>query len=370
MRRLLHRLLARRRRKRFSAWQIELTTRCPLDCRMCIRRGREWRNADLGLDDFARLAPLLREVETVVLQGWGEPLLHPHLAEVVRLAKRAGGSPEAAPSVGFVTSGQGLDRARAAALVEAGLDFIGFSVAGATPAVHGAIRVRSELDEVVEAARQVAAVKRERGRAHPRVHAVYLMMKENLHQLPDLPELAGRMGAEEIVLTNLVDVSDPWQDGQRVFGRGGEEACREVLAETERRARDAGLAMRRPSLSPRVTPVCEEDPLRNLFVTADGDLSPCVYLCPPVPQEFPRWFCGTEHQVRRVRFGNLLREPLDAVWANPEYAAFRERFARRRQRHRLLSAVGRAWRAGPGPSEADLPEPPEACRTCHKMLGV
>ena len=371
MRRLLERL-AGRRRKRFSAWQIELTTRCPLDCRMCIRQGREWRNADMRLDDFARLAPLLRDVETVVLQGWGEPLLYRNLVDAVRLAKGSGpeGSRGPPPSVGFVTSGQGLDRAKAAALVEAGLDFIGFSLAGATPAVHGAIRVRSDLDEVVEAAREMAAVKRERGLERPRVHAVCLMVKDNVHQLPDLPEVARRMGAGELVLTNLVDVSDAWQDGQRVFGEGGEETYREILAETERRAREAQLVFRRPSLSPRVTPVCEEDPLRNLYLTVEGDLAPCVYLCPPVSPEFARWFCGAEHRVPRVSFGNLLREPLDAVCSNPEYAAFRDRFARRLARHRLLASVGRAWRAGPVTSEADLPGPPEPCRTCHKMLGV
>ncbi|HZY03988.1 MAG TPA: radical SAM protein [Anaeromyxobacteraceae bacterium] len=369
MRGLLERLRGRRR-KRFSAWQIELTTRCPLECRMCIRQGREWRNADMRLGDFARLAPLLAEVETVVLQGWGEPLLHRDLVEVVRLAKRAGGSPGEPPAVGFVTSGHGLDRRQAAALVEAGLDFIGFSLAGATPEVHGAIRVRSNLDEVVEAAQELAAVKRERGLERPRVHAVCLMVRDNVHQLPDLPEVARRMEARELVLTNLVDVSDAWQDGQRVFGEGGEETYREVLAETERRAGLAGLGFRRPSLSPRVTAVCEENPLRNLFLTAEGDLAPCVYLCPPVSERFPRWFCGAEHEASRVRFGNLLREPLQAVWTSPAYADFRDRFERRLRRHRLLSSVGRAWRAGPAVSEADLPGPPEPCRICHKMLGV
>ncbi|HEU4383476.1 MAG TPA: radical SAM protein [Anaeromyxobacteraceae bacterium] len=364
--------LAGRSRRRFAAWQIELTTRCPLDCRMCIRQGREWRNADMRLEDFARLAPLLRDVETVVLQGWGEPLLRRDLVEVVRLAKRAGGerAPGEAPAVGFVTSGQGLDRRRAEALVDAGLDFIGFSLAGATPEVHGAIRVRSDLDEVVEAAQALAAAKRERGLDRPRVHAVCLMVKDNVHQLPQLPEVARRMGAVELVLTNLVDVSDAWQDGQRVFAENGEEAHRQALEETERRARQAGLAFRRPSLSPRVTAVCEENPLRNLYLTVEGDAVPCVYLCPPVPEQFPRWFCGAEHQASRVRFGNLLREPLDAVWASPAYAAFRDRFDRRLRRHRLLSSVGRAWRAGAAVAEADLPAPPEPCRICHKMLGV
>lgn len=370
MKRLLARLRPARRRRRFSAWQIELTTRCPLACRMCIREGRDWRAHDMSLADFTKLVPHLRNVETVVLQGWGEPLLHRDLVDVVRLAKGAGRDGAPAPSVGFVTSGKGLDRRYAAALVDAGIDFMGFSLAGVTAETHGSIRVRSDLEEVVAAANLVRAVKRERGLERPRTHAVYLMMRANIHEMPGLPDVARRMGVAEIVLTNLIAVADSWQDEQRVFGCGGEEAFGEVVEETLRRAREIELSVRMAPLTPRVTAVCEEDPLRNAFVTSEGDLTPCVYLCPPVSPELPRRFCGRECLSRRVRFGNLLREPLDAIWENPEYRAFRERFERRARRYRLLSAIGWASGVAPGVPGVELPDPPEPCRTCHKMLGV
>src|SRR5512132_823062 len=135
-------------RRRFGAWQVELTTRCPLRCRMCIRRGEDgWRSRDMTVAEFATLAPHLGDVETLVLQGWGEPLLHRGLVDVIRLAKRGGpSSGDAPPAVGFVTSGAGLDARYAAELVGAGVDFIGFSVAGGAPATHAAVRVGSELD--------------------------------------------------------------------------------------------------------------------------------------------------------------------------------------------------------------------------------
>ena len=128
-------------RRRFGAWQIELTTRCPLRCRMCIRRGEDaWRSRDMTVAEFAAVARGLGEVESVVLQGWGEPLLHGGLVDVVRIAKAGaqapagGGAPSAPPAVGFVTSGKGLDARYAAELVAAGVDFMGFSVAGSAPA--------------------------------------------------------------------------------------------------------------------------------------------------------------------------------------------------------------------------------------------
>jgi len=337
---------------------------------MCIRQGRDWRHLDMSLEDFARLVPHLRQVETVILQGWGEPLLHRNLVDIVRLAKGAGRNGASGPSVGFVTSGKGLDRRYAAALVDAGLDFVGFSLAGATADTHDSIRVRSDFEEVVAAAGLFHAIKREGGLKRPRTHAVYLMLRANILEMPRLPDVAHRMGVEEIVLTNLIDVADAWQDGQRAFRCGGEEEFGDVVEETECRARELKLAVRRAPLSPRVTAVCEEDPLNNVFVTAEGDVAPCVYLCPPVSPEFPRRFCGRELPSRRVSFGNLFREPLDAILRNPGYRDFRNRFARRARGYRLLSVIGAARGRAPGASGLELPDPPEPCRTCHKMLGV
>ena len=111
-------LFSLRRRKQFFAWQIEITTRCPLSCRMCIRQGlSEWVSADMSLNNFEKLIPYFHDVETIILQGWGEPLLHNDLCAMIRAAKggteSSRGSPRLAeaqaPSVGFVTSGKGLD---------------------------------------------------------------------------------------------------------------------------------------------------------------------------------------------------------------------------------------------------------------------
>jgi MoaA/NifB/PqqE/SkfB family radical SAM enzyme len=365
-------------RERWAAWQIELTTRCPLACRMCIRQGPDpWSSRDMSVEEFAGLAGQLQEVDTVVLQGWGEPLLHGHLVEIVRLAKSAGrpaSCPARAPrspAVGFVTSGKGLDRRYAAELVGAGLDFVGFSLAGVTPATHSAIRVRSQLEDVTSAAEHVEAVKRRQGRRSPRTHVVFLMLEDNIGELPDLPALARRMGAEEIVLTNLIHVVDSWQERQKVFGRGERSEYDAILDETERRARACHVAVRRPSLCPSPTAVCEEDPLRNLYVGVEGEVSPCVYLGPPLSREFTRRFGERGHRVEKVSFGNAFREPVSAIWDHPAYASFRARFAGRARRRDLRCFVPSSWRARTGSSRGEaLPDPPDPCSTCHKLLGV
>ena len=198
--------------KPFSAWQIELTTRCPLRCKMCIRsESSEWQYQDMPLEDFKKILPYLEDVETVVLEGWGESLLHKDLSECIRLVKKEGSQ------VGFVTSGMGLTQDRVSELIEAGVDFVGFSISGTTPETHDAIRVNSHLPDLLAAIRLFQEEQKRRGLLRPKMHLIFLMVKDNIHEVPSVPSLAKEAGVEEVVLTNICHTINPWQETQRVF---------------------------------------------------------------------------------------------------------------------------------------------------------
>ncbi len=142
--------------RRSVAWQVELTTRCPLRCRMCIRQGlADWQGHHMDFDHLRSISPYFRHVDHVVLEGWGEPLVYPQLLDAVQLVKSHGAR------AGFVTSGYGLTRDYSAALIRAGLDFIGFSLAGASASTHEAIRIHSNLDQILQAIQDMVAIKRD-----------------------------------------------------------------------------------------------------------------------------------------------------------------------------------------------------------------
>ena len=70
-----------RQKKCFGAWQIEITTRCGLQCTMCIKTAcKEWHRKDMNARDFEKIVPYLHDVKSVVLEGWGESLLHKNLS--------------------------------------------------------------------------------------------------------------------------------------------------------------------------------------------------------------------------------------------------------------------------------------------------
>jgi MoaA/NifB/PqqE/SkfB family radical SAM enzyme len=357
-------ILQGRRQKPFSAWQIELTTRCPLRCKMCCREGHHgMARKDMSLEDFHKILPYLRDVDSVVLEGWGESLLHPRLTEIIRLVRKEG------TRVGFVTSGMTLTEEYIAELVQAGTDFIGFSLSGATAETHDSIRVNSHLPQLTDHIRKFQEIKSRHQTSIPRLHIVYLLLKDNIGELPTLIRLAKDLGIGELFLIHMALISNAWQEEQRVFAREKIEKYEKMLADAERMARSLNINLRRPSLAPRDADVCSENPLQNLYISVNGNVSPCVYLRPPVPPPFLRVFHGVEYRQEKIGFGNLFQKPFQEIWENPQYQEFRDCFSRRQERMKEMTGILLDPDKRKGLESFSLPPPPIPCRTCYKIEG-
>jgi len=333
---------------------------------MCIRReGADWQFQDMALEDFKKLLPYLTEVESVVLEGWGESLLHKDLSECIRLAKREG------PRVGFVTSGKGLTEDRISELIQAGLDFVGFSIAGTTQETHDAIRVNSHLPEVLNTIHLFHEEKRRLGLPRPKLHLVFLMVKDNVLEVPSVPSFAKGLGIGEVILTNICHTINIWQEEQRVFAWGsGENKFEEIVRKAEANAKKLKIRLKRPSLSATAVSICEENPLRNLYISAEGEVSPRVYLYPPLLSPFKRIFCSQTYSVEKMSFGNIFRESFPAIWNTENYKNFRNRLRKREEKFK--EAYLSFWDKTPMKhiEETAFPQFPESCQSCHKMLGV
>jgi len=319
----------------------------------------------MHFEDFKKILPYLKDVENVILEGWGESLLYKDLSRCIRLVKKEGAR------VGFVTSGMGLTENRVAELIEAGIDFVGFSISGTTPETHDAIRVNSHLLDVFHAIRFFQEEKMRQGLHRPEMHLVFLMVKDNISEVPLVPSFAREAGIDEVVLTNICHTINLWQERQRVFVWGSDQSpYQEIVKQAEIEARKLKVRLKKPSLSATDVPVCEENPLRNLYISVEGEVSPCVYLHPPLNSPFKRIFCGQEHWIEKVSFGNIFKDPFPAVWNRENYEQFRGRFVEREKTYKELYAS--LWDS-PKMRNAKgnvLPQPPEPCKTCHKILGI
>jgi MoaA/NifB/PqqE/SkfB family radical SAM enzyme len=358
---ILNRLKKDHRKKRFGAWQIEITTRCNLQCTMCIKTAcKEWHRKDMSINDFEKIVPYLHDVKSVVLEGWGESLFHKNLVDFIRLAKTAG------PEVGFVTSGMGLTPDYAHRIVDAGVDFMGFSLSGATAKTHCAIRVNSDFNALIASMKNMKGLVLDNPSGKPKLHIVYLMLKDNVHEIPILLDLAHEIGINEIVLLNIIQVTSWEQDSHKIFTCEEGSLYKDAIKDAMDGARKLKISLSLPAVFPQNVAVCSENPLDTIYISVDGEVSPCVFLNPPVTSPITRIFCGAEYPTLPVSFGNIFTEALEKIWTSKEYEEFRGAFISRQKRWKESYDSLLEMRR---PEESPVPDPPAPCKTCHKMLG-
>jgi radical SAM protein with 4Fe4S-binding SPASM domain len=326
--------------------QVEVTGACNLRCRMCLVRyapaiGRS--DGALPYELFTELVDGLPALTRITLQGLGEPLLAPHLLDMVRYAAARG------IAVGFTSNAVLLNRTRARALAEAGLSWLHVSVDGATAGTYEQIRHGTafaprpgQFDRVVRNLRELVALRPPGG--SPQVKLVFVAMRRNIAELPALVRLAADLGVDELRVQNLSHTfsdTDPAGSYAEIRSYAAEESLdgepgivRAVFAEAAAAARATGLALRLPALSepgPGARSPGEPGctwPWDGGYVTHRGEVQPCCMVM------------GSD----RATLGRIGTHTFARIWHGEEYRRFRAR---------LLSE-----------------DPPEVCVGCALYRGV
>lgn len=182
---------------------VETTTRCNLKCQMCVKHtgDSDIPEGDLTMETFMALEPALPHAEALVLNGIGESLLHPELDEFIRRAKKL---MPAGSWVGFQSNGLLLDEVRAHELVEAGLDRICLSLDAICPDTFRKIREGGEVEDLVQAFSALRKAREQRVNSSLKVGVEFVVMRDNIHQLPDVLRWAASRGANFAVVTHLL----------------------------------------------------------------------------------------------------------------------------------------------------------------------
>jgi putative metalloenzyme radical SAM/SPASM domain maturase len=174
---------------------------------MCVKRGQDEAEGDLSEELFAALEPCFPKLESLVLNGVGEPLLHRGLEAMISRARLS--MPETA-SIGFQSNGSLLDEGRALGLARAGIDTVCISADALSPELFSSIRRGAEF---AYAERAVAALCSARGRlgSRLRIGVEFVAMRSNLAELPGLVSWAASRGVDYILVSHLFPYEKPVQ---------------------------------------------------------------------------------------------------------------------------------------------------------------
>lgn len=196
----------RARRPQPSRLYVEVTTRCNLRCAMCVKEssGQAIPEGHMSRATFSRLAPAFPGLEALVLNGIGEPLLHPRLEEFIEAGRRA--MPDAG-WIGFQTNGQLLGPRRAQSLAAAGVDRICISADAVSPELFSELRKGGRQDAIELAAASLHDAARARGRPIA-LGIEFVAMQDNLDQLPDLVRWAARKHFGFLIVTHMLPYAE------------------------------------------------------------------------------------------------------------------------------------------------------------------
>ncbi len=324
--------------------QIEPVGQCNLRCQMCSIQFRKdgppyGPPAFMEFKTFTSVVDQLVALQELHLQGLGEPMMHPRFFDMVEYAAKKGIK---------VTTNSNLtllnDR-RAERCVTSGLDCLHVSIDGATAETYERIRIRAHFERVVGNLERILSARKRLGSGFPRLQIVMVIMRQNLHELPELVRFAHQFSVESIFVQHLChDFGESNLPAQYLPMR--EFVQEETLLEedpqridcyfTEARAvaKALGIELRLPGTRLRLHPSGTPGPMRcawpwrGAYISYQGYAMPCCMVSTP----------------DRINFGKIAEQGAEALWNGVSYQEFRDQLS--------------------------SDEPPEVCRSCSIYSGT
>jgi len=215
--------------RRLTPWsmplhmQIELTNYCGLRCPVCptgsgaLKRPAEAMDVELFGRVMREVGPYLL---TATLWAWGEPLLHPELREILRIAAQY-------PVVTLLsTNGQQLNDERVLdALAEAPPHYLILAMDGLTDETNSVYRVGARLSAALEGIRRLAEIKRREGHDRPELNLRFIVMKHNRDEIVRLEEFARSHVFDSLAIRRLytIDSTTPESVRNRLWADAGSQ---------------------------------------------------------------------------------------------------------------------------------------------------
>ncbi len=308
---------------RLSRLYVEPTNRCNLDCRTCMRHGWE---EGLGVMDFGLLKKIMAGLGTfprrpdIFFGGFGEPLGHPRIAEMVALAKSVGNEVE------LISNGILLDEKMTKRLAAAGLDRLWVSIDGASPTSYADVRLGDHLPQIIGNLEHLNAMSNK-----PELGISFVAMRRNIADLPAIINLARHLGAKRFSISNVEpytsDMAKEVLYGRVLFEPLPEGGCvmprfDSLISEGETLEKVAALfpdSLSYTPLAPGREGLCPFLQRRSASVRWDGRMGPCL----PLLHTHTVCLNGHTRTWPDFTFGSLRGQALSEIWNAPEYQAFR-----------------------------------------------
>lgn len=288
---------------------IEVTTKCNFSCITCIRSSWQDKLTHMDWQTFENILRNLEELpdlESVHFGGFGEPMMHPRIFDMLKAVKNLG------LKVEMITNGSYLTKDNIIKLIDLELDILFTSLDSPEEEEYNKIRLGASFQSVSQNITNLQAMKLERGVKKPKLGIEFVAMKKNYHQLPNLIRLAYELNANQIIVSNLLPYHESMAD--------------EIVYDID----DTGCMFGKDSLKTTIYAQMSNMKLRtersckfvkdkSFCINHQGKVSPCYALM----HSYNCYIYGRKKEMHPCYLGDVNEQKLQEIWMNSGYVNFR-----------------------------------------------
>ncbi len=295
--------------------QIEVTNACNLSCRMCQRLDLGVKLDHMDIKTYEKVIRRLgNSVKSVTLTGWGEPLFHPQIIDMVKIAKKAG------KKVQLTSNALLLTEYKRSPLINAGLDSISFSIDDLrAPMMEKDTLghpIRNQLTNIEAFMKEIKLLP-----TRPSVVIQTTLHSGRENKIFEIIKYAAKIGAD-MVNVNRLDVrfatflKRPNYMEEKNFVEKMEKIADKYQIRVDFRPHTAFTGFLR-QLYKKTIPLMHHKGKHCLrvynyiYVNRNGEVTPCCAL--------PLWSVG-----------DLMNQRMRTIWTSPKFKLFREHKFQRR----------------------------------------
>lgn len=314
---------------------LEPTSACNLACQTCIRHTWSEPLGSISRELVEKLATGLKSfpfLQSIMLAGFGEPLVHPDIAWIVKRLKAASSA-----TIEITTNGTLLDEKLAQGLLEAGLDRLWVSFDGSSETSFNDIRRGANFNLVLRNVQRIrnlaAAMNKPFG-----LGISFVVRRENINELKNIEKLIEASGADRLLITNVLPYTEEMERQmicplaltcETFTGSPGKPQIslprldinyltQEPIFHLLRGYENLFLIDRPLSAPSRSCRFINEG---MSFIRWDGQVAPCLALL----HNNTTYLYGLERRIRGYLLGDLNSRSLADIWSSQEYHDFREK---------------------------------------------
>ena len=317
---------------------VEVTNKCNLNCSTCMRNVWDVKFGYMTEETFERILASFQDLPNkpeLFFGGYGEPLSHPRILDMIQHAKELG------HRVSLITNGILLTERVANRLIELKLDMLWVSMDGASPECYMDVRLGDALPRIIDNLKYLQVKKyRTFGASnwagYPKLGIAFVAMKRNIHNLNEVIRLGNRLGAVEFSISNVLAHDHTLLD-ENLYMRSldmvvGQEIrplvhmpLMDIRPDTVDVLSNILKNMNRLELTGSLlnqnTDQCPFVERGSASIRWDGMVSPCL----PLLYTHTHFLDDRERTSREYFVGNIREKSLLEIWKDENYSALRKR---------------------------------------------